>query len=136
MPEFVTGADCLACFTPGKPFSNEPTPKFVSVQLFDLEEGDFWNEGLRAELEMQTYLEQTATPCEWRLIGNNFVWVWRWDALTPFIQIQQIPQFKRAFFQTIGPSCLVEYPNSLVVPGGNFAFNGTAVIDWIGKADE
>lgn len=136
MPEFVAGNHCIHCFNPGKPFSNQPTPEFISVQLFDLEEGLFWQEGLRAELEMKTYLQQGVLPCQWTLLGANFDWVMRYDAATPFIQIQRIPQFHRAFFQSTGPSCLLEYPNALVIPGGNFAFNGTVEIDWIGKADE
>lgn len=130
LPENPIGSDCVNCWGPGKPFGIEPTPKILTITLFELEEGQFFTETLGQELFLPHQIYQTASPCEWVAVNDQLRW-----QLTMFGDGTEVligdPGFtKLAFFQIGRVACVEFEPNQLVAPSGNITFNGFYIIEW------
>jgi len=124
LPPNPIGSNCINCWGTGKPFGAGPTPEIVTITLFDLQEGDFWNDVVGAEAQVPTQLFQTDTPCRWHADSATIDWELRLFATDTSIFIVDKITAKPIFIIfTVGP-CLLTGPNREVGPFDNFAFGG------------
>lgn len=130
LPPNEPGTPCTRCFGIGKAFGDVSTPKFITVQLHDLQPGDFWDPDDEQELLTPTLLSQAGLACDWNLGTSAFTWIWAWRGAGSTIIIQHTPTNKRAFESFAAPNCLLEYSSDLVVPANNFTFAGRITMDW------
>ena len=103
------------------------TPRVISITLYKLEEGAFWNEIYRDELFTPTELIQDAiTPCFFAQVTANFTWILLYDVTGTVIQVEENFFGGKKAFDIADPTlCVTSGPNALVIAAGNVAFNGS-----------
>ena len=111
------------------------TPRVLSITLYDLEEGQFWNEAYREELFTPTDLIQNAfLPCAFANVTTNFTWFVEYGAFgtQALVELKFLPRPDAFRFQTVD-LCVRDKANAIVNGAGVVAFNGTGSI-YLGSA--
>lgn len=125
LPENPVGITCSNCWGPGEPFGNKPTPKIVTVQLFDLQEGDNWNDAVGAEALLPTQMFQVDPPCEYEAISSSIEWHMRFEFDATLVTILDVASESPIFEVDIAPKCTVNGPNDIQLPNFVFSYGGT-----------
>lgn len=106
------------------------TPRVLSIQLFDLEHGEFWNDLFEAELLTPTDLIQNAfLPCFFANVTPFFTWFINYVPDGTLVEVRRTDFPSRDAFRLITvDTCVIAGPNFVDEPGGVVAFNGTMSI--------
>lgn len=111
------------------------TSRVISMTLYDLEEGEGWEDRFAAELFTPTDLIQDEfLPCQFTQVTANFEWffVYLEDETFALVSKRFFPGVG-AFSTIIGTRCLLSMPNQITDPFGHVAFNGSMSI-YLGSA--
>lgn len=130
LPPNEPGQPCALCFGIGQPFGDAVTPKFISLNLFDIQPGQFWRDADESLLLGPPFLIQTMIPCEWFGSDGTFQWFVLWRAVGNLIFVKDLVSGADVF-STFGDSpCLLEYGNDITTPTNKYGFDGNAKITW------
>lgn len=130
LPPNLPGNDCLICWGIGKEFGFAPTPRVVTMQLFSLQPGEFWNPDDEQLLLTPHLLEQAIAPCFWGIDDGIFDWQLQFFAFTTFIRVIRIADGFEVFRDPIGTACQLSINNGRGAPAGGVAFDGHCFISW------
>ena len=130
LPPNEPGNPCTVCWGVGKPFGEAPTPKTLEVRLTSLLPGELWEEELEQLLLTTHYLEQTLSPCFWKIKDGEFTWSLSFDAGATIIQVIRTLQTGTVFASEVYEECVVDIENHITSPNNVFAYNGFANITW------
>lgn len=125
LPENPVGEPCPNCWGPGKPFGIESTPEILTIQLFDLEEGFFWDPNIAIAATFPTQLFQTGLPCIWHAETLAITWDLALFVDDTLLTVTDIASGSFIFSTTDNDPCIVSGPSDITGPNGVFAFNGT-----------
>lgn len=117
---------CTKYSGPNYPFVRAENPNHWLVTFYNLEPGDTWNPLWAAELQGQLTLIPLANPAIWVFNGINVWCVLRYNLTVCHLLVRERPTRTFGFFFTIHFQQMRWLVNELLVPDGNFAFNGTA----------
>lgn len=120
---------CVNCWGEDSEFGLV-TPRVLSITLYDLEEGEFWNEIYRDELFTPTDLIQNAMfPCFFANLTTNFTWFVEFGNVgtQALVELRFFPNRDAYRFFTVD-LCVRDRASDIVGPGGVIAFNGTGSI--------
>ncbi len=130
LPPNEPGFPCNVCWGPGTRFGIADTPKFITAQLFDIQQGEFWEPADEQLLLTPHLLEQLGPGCIWRLNDGTFLFQFLFAPSFTQLNVSHFPSASSAFIAFEFPACLLEVPSVLLTPAGNFGFAGNAVITW------
>lgn len=125
LPENPVGSDCINCWGTGKPFGIGQTPEIVTIQLFDLQEGDFFEPVVGAQALFPTQLFQTDLPCIWFAESLTIAWELFFLVAETILLVTAVETDTAIFISELDPPCSVNGSSILTVPTGRFTFGGT-----------
>lgn len=131
LPPNEPGIVCTRCSGPGKPFHGIPTPKYLIVQLANLEPGEFWDPAREWELYSPFYVPQVGTGCNWQLFTNDWDVTLQFTDILDILTINDRVQAKDVFDAFVPPICTLDWINEIIVPTNKYSFGGTAKVSWI-----
>ncbi len=121
---------CTACFGPGKPFGDGPSPLVVQARFTSFIDGAEAETDQDQLLYTTHYLEQTIAPCIYRINDGHSTWILQWFGGFTEFSIQRNSDGKYSFWHELDQGCGVDLDNELVSPGGNAAYNGSINLTW------
>jgi len=113
---------------------NPHEPWLPTLQLIDVQPGEFWNPALAAELHTAIILQPLGNPYAWRSFSANFSYNLRWRNFDPTIIVRKLITFTAAF--EFHPRFLVREKIASIItdPLGNYGIGGFASLAWGGIA--
>lgn len=130
LPPNEPGDNCFVCWGVGKRFGDTTTPRIITVQLFDLQQGDFWNANDEQLLLTPHSLIQGPGPCVYSVNDEKFSWVLVYFFDRTLLIIIRVSDTKVVFRHEATPICLLTIPNELTDPNDVIAINGFANVSW------
>ena len=130
LPPNEPGIPCVTCFGAGKPFGAAVTPKYITLSLVGLKQGQNWDPTLESKLLSPPLLTQTIIPCSFAADDGDFQWFVLWRAIGNLIWVTHIATNTDAFINFGSAACLLKYPDDNAAAAGTFAYGATANITW------
>lgn len=130
LPQNEPGERCFTCFGPGLTFGDVVTPKFVSLQLINLQQGEFWIPEDEHLLTTPHLLEQTPTACKWSITDQDYTFELHWDGALSIAFVVNNATGKTVHGLNAIATCLLSLTDLIEQPAGRQGFGSTAVITW------
>lgn len=130
LPANEPATPCTSCWGIGKPFGDNPTPELIQVRLTNLLPGEFSTPEIEQDLLVTHYLQRVIDFCTWEITANGLLWRLVYSDQFTTLVVESTTTGKRAFLDTLPPTCQLDFPSALIVPDDHIAYNGFANITW------
>lgn len=112
-------------------YDSGPHPGWLpTLQLIDLEPGEFWQPALETELLTTIVLQPLTPPWAWRAFSANFSFNLRWQNFNTVIVVRWLGNFSHAFLFFPRHAVQSRMINQHTDPAGVYAINGGVSLAW------
>ena len=131
LPVKDPGEPCSECWGSSKRFGRGDTPKFVLLNLFDMQPGQQWTQSAADFLLKEWKLSQDANACNWSLTTDIIEIFWRpRETGVNSLNFNSVT-IDRVFNSSVIGDCFSEFPNQNIDGPGVIFIGGTAKITFI-----
>ena len=128
LPPNEPGSICENCWGPDKPFGPGPSPKYVKVNIRDVQVFSPY-EGDAIDIPNGTwFLRQTVDPCIWKFESGNVVCLWETHFAYSHVFFQSNTHVLFSTFYM--PICQRFFVNDYFFPDEPSPLGGWAMVTW------
>ena len=110
--------------------ANPHEPWLPTLQLIDIQPGQFWIPALQAELQTPIVLQPLPNVFAWRSFSANFSYNLRWRLNAPLVVVRKLITFTIAFQFTFQFALQQKLKSIISDPAGNYGIGGFASLAW------
>ena len=130
LPPNKDGNLCAYCWGIGKKFGDIPTPRYVKVQLANLQPGEFWNPDHESLLLYPHILSREIVVCSFSIDDGIFEWRWELRGGSSTFEVQRQSDGKLVTIVIDEPVCQTVFQDPRTSPVNRVAVGSLATVSF------